>query len=365
MAARQKDQRKQQPDHHPNIWCTLIGKDALGDNRNAHHTRPTARFTPRRQLLFGEHRLKKSLPAGDLSWQCSPIKFCLGDISTSPIGFLPSALKFNEGPERDYSPDMQNLMEANGEGDFALSANQQAVASISETTLDCFGDLPMSDDKFEDRSDDGEPPDEPEVARPGPARCCTNPEEVRARRRARTKDMTATSSFWYSWPDCITCNLDILMHLPRSVFSQRQLDLFLWLLKVNNVDDVPSVKSMQTINLPFKKSVDMVKPKVGPHLHSASEFLMDFLTLQTDAARYNLPHPSLIVFIDSAKMSSTPRKYTNPVLGNRWRAKAEGHRVVTFPIWMYCDDTSGNISKKWNNTIVSSCCLQCYRLSSP
>lgn len=38
------------------------------------------------------------------------------------------------------------------------------------------------------------------------------------------------------------------MHLPRSVFSQRQLDLFLWLLKVNDVDEVPSVKSMQTLN---------------------------------------------------------------------------------------------------------------------
>jgi len=45
-----------------------------------------------------------------------------------------------------------------------------------------------------------------------------------------------------------TCTLDILMHLPRSVFSQRQLDLFLWLLKVNDVDDVLSVKSMQTLN---------------------------------------------------------------------------------------------------------------------
>ncbi|KAK7041004.1 hypothetical protein R3P38DRAFT_2768420 [Favolaschia claudopus] len=33
-----------------------------------------------------------------------------------------------------------------------------------------------------------------------------------------------------------------------SVFSQRQLDLFIWLLKVSNVDDVPSVKSMQELN---------------------------------------------------------------------------------------------------------------------
>jgi hypothetical protein len=37
----------------------------------------------------------------------------------------------------------------------------------------------------------------------------------------------------------------------------------------------------------------------------------------------------------------------HPVL-NRWRILAKGHRVYSFPIWLYCDDTSGNRSKKWN-----------------
>ncbi|KAJ3932436.1 MAG: hypothetical protein NXY57DRAFT_894227, partial [Lentinula lateritia] len=39
---------------------------------------------------------------------------------------------------------------------------------------------------------------------------------------------------------------------------------------------------------------------------------------------------------------------TNPNEGNRWRSKSQGKRVVAFPIWLYCDDTSGNVSKKWN-----------------
>lgn len=43
------------------------------------------------------------------------------------------------------------------------------------------------------------------------------------------------------------------MHLPRSVFSHRQLDLFLWLLKVNDVNDVPSVKSMAKLNSLLQK----------------------------------------------------------------------------------------------------------------
>ncbi|KAJ3803822.1 hypothetical protein EV368DRAFT_20944, partial [Lentinula lateritia] len=38
------------------------------------------------------------------------------------------------------------------------------------------------------------------------------------------------------------------MHLPRSVFSVRQLDLFLWLLRVNGVKDATSVKTMKELD---------------------------------------------------------------------------------------------------------------------
>lgn len=31
-----------------------------------------------------------------------------------------------------------------------------------------------------------------------------------------------------------------------------------------------------------------------------------------------------------------------------WRIRAAGRRVHGLPIWLYCDDTSGNVSKKWN-----------------
>lgn len=84
------------------------------------------------------------------------------------------------------------------------------------------------------------------------------------KRPRRTGEAGASARHWYPWNDRIvslsflstsklsclaqTCTLDVLMHLPRSVFSHRQLDLFLWLLKVNQVDDVPSVKSMTAMN---------------------------------------------------------------------------------------------------------------------
>lgn len=33
---------------------------------------------------------------------------------------------------------------------------------------------------------------------------------------------------------------------------------------------------------------------------------------------------------------------------NKWRALAKERIVLGVPMWLYCDDTSGNISKKWN-----------------
>ncbi|KAI9435019.1 hypothetical protein BJY52DRAFT_1131296, partial [Lactarius psammicola] len=39
---------------------------------------------------------------------------------------------------------------------------------------------------------------------------------------------------------------------------------------------------------------------------------------------------------------------TDPKVGNRWRVLAGGAHVYSLPIWLYCDDISGNQSKKWN-----------------
>ncbi|KAH8081293.1 hypothetical protein BXZ70DRAFT_1068335 [Cristinia sonorae] len=291
--------------------------------------------------------------------------------------------------------------------------------------------------------------------------------------RARLRDEAELSRRWYPWVDKITCTLDILMHLPRSVFSQRQLDLFLWLLKVNGVDYVPSVKSMQELNAKLQRmcgidtiayqgalghtyhvndlrqiiAQEMANPRVRQHLHFYPEdaqgvkltegcqdarwlnempedlltpmarlrnrdyfiyepamldngqvcmpvrwftrekdgkhelyakcwqmgivnndmdsgwrvvktndleihharFLKPLPLLQDDYKRFNIPDPAKLVdVLDSATGEYTAWDLTNPVLGNKWCARAKGHRVVGFGLWYYCDDTSGNMSKKWN-----------------
>ncbi|KAK7464371.1 hypothetical protein VKT23_006538 [Stygiomarasmius scandens] len=310
------------------------------------------------------------------------------------------------------------------------------------------------------------------------------------RARKSTSNVPVTTE-WFPWEDRVTCTLDILMHLPRSIFSSRQLDLFLWLLRVNGVQDVPSVKSMKDLNSKLQAlygietykykgalghvyyvnsiadivAQEMSNPKVRPHLcfypedsgtklsearHAdrwlnemaddliapmarlrnkdyyvfepamisgalicmphrwfernkrmiakcwkmqqvrredgrvswrvvkdvdvevdEGEFLKPFDELCRDIKRglYTIPDVTIIegfsfvfnlnrmladVLLDVLDSSNpdgpeiSSWNTTNPVLGNPWRARARGHRCLAFPLWLYCDDTSGNTSKKWN-----------------
>ncbi|KAJ3509457.1 hypothetical protein NLJ89_g5213 [Agrocybe chaxingu] len=289
-------------------------------------------------------------------------------------------------------------------------------------------------------------------------------------KRPRNRQTDSESSReWYPWPDKVTCTLDILMHLPRSVFSQRQLDLFLWLLTVNDVDAVPSIKQMKDLNvqlqhlcgvdtIPFSGKLghvyhvnslsqilaqEFANPKVRPHLHfypedsgcavsearqaarwlhempsedttpmirlrdddyyifeptmlvnntfciphrwfirngsfyakawtleivssdnhhawrvhkdreiqiSQNDLLKNFPKLCRDHQMYNIPHPSQLIDVRTKEEPHvlTRWDHTDPTVGNRWRAAAKGKRVMSVPLWTYCDDTSGNQSKKWN-----------------
>jgi hypothetical protein len=100
-----------------------------------------------------------------------------------------------------------------------------------------------------------------------------------------------------------------------------------------------------------------------------SHFAKNFPTFGLDHHLYRVPHPSKILgecavnlkkchdvcLISSIDMRSSTRPeeslkwgHTDPNVGNRWRQAAGGRRVMALPLWLYCNDTSGNLSKKWN-----------------
>ncbi|KAE9383725.1 hypothetical protein BT96DRAFT_1105543, partial [Gymnopus androsaceus JB14] len=79
-----------------------------------------------------------------------------------------------------------------------------------------------------------------------------------------------------------------------------------------------------------------------------SDLLLCFQQLKESYQRFNLLNPSQIIANESSPDMYDSWTKTDPSVGNRWRHKSRGKRVVAFPIWLYCDDTSGNVSKKWN-----------------
>ncbi|KAG1813074.1 hypothetical protein DFJ58DRAFT_720359 [Suillus subalutaceus] len=190
------------------------------------------------------------------------------------------------------------------------------------------------------------------------------------------------------------------MHLPRSVFSERQIDILLWLLQVNNVDNVPSVKSVKLIkdtiqqlcgirSIPYDGALghkyyvnslpdiiqqEMMNPRVRPLLHfypeDTGELDPELLTpvVRLHNQDFFVFEPALLSitreldcgwvvedfhsFEVSGKRSSskqhlvyrvhTQSMVTDGVFGHH------GARVFVMPLWLYCDDTSGNLLKKWN-----------------
>ncbi|KAH9017678.1 hypothetical protein EDB85DRAFT_2076060 [Lactarius pseudohatsudake] len=80
-----------------------------------------------------------------------------------------------------------------------------------------------------------------------------------------------------------------------------------------------------------------------------SDFLVPFASWGASDTTASLPDPKRILgsLLDpTGDIQEWTR--TDPTSGNYWRGLAHGARVVCFPIWLYCDDVSGNLSKKWN-----------------
>ncbi|KAJ7019780.1 hypothetical protein C8F04DRAFT_1404097 [Mycena alexandri] len=80
----------------------------------------------------------------------------------------------------------------------------------------------------------------------------------------------------------------------------------------------------------------------------SSDLLLSFPDFVSTHSHRGLPDPRIIHGMPTSTDKFAPWKQTDPAHGNRWRKQAGGHRVVAFPVWLYCDDTSGNTSKKWN-----------------
>ncbi|KAL0058380.1 hypothetical protein AAF712_014941, partial [Marasmius tenuissimus] len=443
------------------------------------HRRNLRRQQQRESSLYDTLSEPTSTPLGDRETQAEDeLEKWMLDRGT--IGLLASIHnRYSPGPSaHDYLAE-QEMFGLHHEGSLPHDLPEPVADGIADFTRSLMN-LSQPDEQLSD-SDTDSPPEssdsesEPDAGmynpfegddmdfNPFPDLGPEDPEHSRKRQRMNYSDGPSMNE-WYPWPDRITCTLDILMHLPRSVFSERQLELFLWLLTINGVNDVPSVYQMKTINQKLQQwmgietikkispfgnvyfqnkfsqivAQEMANPQVRPGLSTLPEDAgkhvsearhgkrwreeippefatpmvrigsKDYYTFEPTVlwnhpeAHYCIPicwftrsgdtmaecyklHPSangwlvlpeiievhetqlLMNFVDFCQNHGRdgvpdPRvihgvwnphtgivsPWNYPTSGNPWRERASGKRVLSLPIWLYCDDTSGNISKKWN-----------------
>ncbi|KAG9096191.1 hypothetical protein FS749_008953 [Ceratobasidium sp. UAMH 11750] len=77
------------------------------------------------------------------------------------------------------------------------------------------------------------------------------------------------------------------------------------------------------------------------------DFRLALPELKHVSAEYGLPPPDQLLFLWPNGIPDDAVPWDKPV-ENPWRARANGKEVIAVPILGYCDDTSGNQSKKWN-----------------
>ncbi|SJL16514.1 uncharacterized protein ARMOST_20040 [Armillaria ostoyae] len=253
-------------------YCQLCN-DSLGrDIRNAkqheksskHQTLALAQQVPPPSLAAQALESTQSLPcSSEQPVPAVPILSPLDVAGTNLLySFLPAGQRPKPLPLPDTTPDpITNYLNdywksAEESGETGMQSPQQTgITLIAQAIMDLMERGPDTiplDDEADERSDEEEDvqPDDPDVL-----------EHSRKRRRTQARDIFDPYNEWFPWPDRISCTLDIFMHLSRSAFSQHQLDLFLWLLEANQVDNLPSVSSTKKLNDALQKlcGVDSIR----------------------------------------------------------------------------------------------------------
>ncbi|KAF9056801.1 hypothetical protein BDP27DRAFT_1433531 [Rhodocollybia butyracea] len=176
------------------------------------------------------------------------------NVPTEP---LPLPSEFEEGSSPEVVNQFSSMWDDLDDLKPQFSDNQESdrIHTLAGYMLNIFEhgpDAVNSDNEFDmEHSDFGEDGDFKESSSNARDSNTFNPFDGLLNKKPRTD--YAASREWFPWPNRTACSLDILMHLPRSVFSVRQLELFVWLMKINGVEDVSSVKTMKELDSRLQK----------------------------------------------------------------------------------------------------------------
>ncbi|KZV61610.1 hypothetical protein PENSPDRAFT_693254 [Peniophora sp. CONT] len=199
-------------------------------------------------------------------------------------------------------------------------------------------------------------------------------------------DPVKEANAWWPWQSKQECLTDLLSAFPRVVFSDSELDIVSWYTQKLGVRNLPAAKTLRRhrevilklagallrevtgvhgnhftcLDLAELIKHEVTNPQLRPSKSRSgywiddeselniplSSFVKSFPMFEEDYASDGFPNPHNVN--GHYRPSERASKKGTYQLPNPWRVRAQGWRILSLPIWLYCDDTSGNVSKKWN-----------------
>ncbi|KAJ7884797.1 hypothetical protein B0H14DRAFT_2564195 [Mycena olivaceomarginata] len=239
-----------------------------------------------------------------------------------------------------------------------------------------------SDDDEDEESDFGEPPSDGIRAVESDGLLHQYNEEFAEEQRETRSLPLGTMTGGAGPVNLQECLLDLMSGFPRACFSEKELNATQWYAKKNGVSLQPTIKQVKNhrqsilnvaglerklidgklgnsfaVNDWFKiLEHEFANPLIRPKLHLYPEDSGDRLEEGRQAA--NGRRKWTAIFQDRwlgvmAERIITLRSISgvlhDPALPlDPWEQPTVNNRVHSVPLWTYCDDTSGNVSKKWN-----------------
>ncbi|KAF9070992.1 hypothetical protein BDP27DRAFT_1419522 [Rhodocollybia butyracea] len=255
------DQRIWETNYRANEWritckvCQVVNQTVYNAKRHAagsKHTEKIERQKARSELPRGPPQLQPAVPfrsAQDVITTRMLQELTAKDsaIEREPLPPLNSFPDYTGHIRQTFEQSHFDWSEIDAlQPEFSGSRETQEVQALSSYMLNTYRYGPDNINSDEEELDDEQsPPSSPDIDRNEEQRGHDAFNEYATggghSKRART-NITEENQEWFPWPDRTSCTLDILMHLPRSVFSVRQLDLFVWLLRVNGVQALAYIR---------------------------------------------------------------------------------------------------------------------------
>ncbi|KAF7436274.1 hypothetical protein PC9H_003103 [Pleurotus ostreatus] len=187
-----------------------------------------------------ESNFHSEIPSG-------PLSMALQGIASNSTNSPPPPCSNPFAPSNVHEPflDFGVLGDERSNWQLEPAGFDSAVSASAASLEDWLADQRSNDGSSDDSSSQGDVDSDTETF---------DSEIALGRQHARySKTFEKENPNWFPWPDKETCILDVLRHLPGSMFSQTQYETILWTIHSLGVNNVPTIDAIRSFEAEIQR----------------------------------------------------------------------------------------------------------------